>query len=153
MGNGIKQLRDTMKGIAENADLVQSGKSIEQKQRNQIKRILTEAMERIMEEVVGDENLLALYRVTEGLMVGIDNPSVGVIPIEIRVSVKNLDVDPQDEEEAYKAKLEEQAEKKARQESLKAQKIAASERERELKRQLREAKIARANSKNNMEGR
>lgn len=126
--------------VAQNNELSTSGNSIEQKQRNAIKRSLTEALRDILRETIGDNLELALYQTKDGLMIGIDNAKVGIIPVEVKIVVKNLDVDPADEEDAYLEHLEEQAEKKRRMEATKLAKMERQARERELRKQLRNIK-------------
>lgn len=126
--------------MAQNNELSTSGNSIEQKQRNAIKRSLTEALRDILRETIGDNLELALYQTKDGLMIGIDNAKVGIIPVEVKIVVKNLDVDPADEEDAYLEHLEEQAEKKRRMEATKLAKMERQARERELRKQLRNIK-------------
>lgn len=136
--NSLKVLKDTLLEVAENDDLTAGAKAIEQKQRNAIKRNLTEALYSVIAAALGEDNeLLALYRTKEGLMVGIDNLKVGIIPVEIKVAIKNLDVDPLEEEAAYKDHLQEQADKKKRAEEAKAAKMARQAQERELRKQLK----------------
>lgn len=136
--NSLEVLKDTLLEVAENDDLTAGAKAIEQKQRNAIKRNLTEALYSVIAAALGEDNeLLALYRTKEGLMVGIDNLKVGIIPVEIKVAIKNLDVDPLEEEAAYKDHLQEQADKKKRAEEAKAAKMARQAQERELRKQLK----------------
>lgn len=134
------RVREILLATADDNTLTISGKSIEQKQRNTIKRNLTEAMYNVLQEILGDTNLLALYRTKDGLMVGIDNEKIGIIPLEIKVAVKNLDCDPEEEALAYIEKQREAEEKQRRAEANKADKIARQTAERELKRQLRAVK-------------
>lgn len=134
------KVRELLLGVADDNSLTISGKSIEQKQRNTIKRNLTEAMFEVLQEIIGDTSLLTLYRTKEGLMVGIDNERIGIIPLEIKVAVKNMDCDPEEEAIAYQERLAEAEDKKRRAEAAKASKIAAQSEARELKRQLRALK-------------
>lgn len=140
----MDKLRDTLLDTANDATLTAGAKSIEQKQRNNIKRGLTEALYDVMAKVIADSDLLALYRTKDGIMVGIDNAKVGIIPIGIKVEVKNLDVDPAEEEDAYLEHQKERSEAKARAEANKAAKIERQAKERELRNQLREVKLANA---------
>lgn len=137
MENSLKALRDELLAVANDDNLTAGAKSIEQKQRNTIKRNLTDALYDVLQEIVAESTLLALYRTKEGLMVGADNAKVGIVPIEIKIAIKNLDVDPADAEDAYKEHLQEQADKKKRAEDAKAAKIARQAQERELRKQLK----------------
>lgn len=110
--------------LANNKELKASEKSIEQKQRNTIKRELTEALGQLLGDAVAGSNVIEVYRTEKGIMMGIDHPTVGIIPIEFSVAIKNLDCDPMEEEEAYLEKLQAQQEKKEKQEAAKAKKLA-----------------------------
>ena len=143
MLNELRALQDACLEVANDAELTQSGAAIEQKQRNKIKRLLTDAMETALREVADANPSLSLYRVKGGLMLAISNVSIGVIPVEVEISVKNLAVNPAEEEARYKNDLALQTAKRERQEAAKAAKMAITAEERELKRKLREAKLAR----------
>ena len=84
-------------------------------------------------------------------MVGIDNAKVGIIPVGIKVEVKNLDIDPVEEEDAFREHQAQRAEAKARAEANKAAKIERQAKERELRNQLREVKMANAALRNTVE--
>lgn len=137
-------LKEKLLEVAQDNTLTAGAKSIEQKQRNTIKRNLTEALYSVIQEVIGNSDLLALYRTKDGIMVGVDNAKVGIIPVGIKVEIKNLDVDPAEEEDAYFEHLNQRAEAKARAEANKAAKIERQAKERELRNQLREVKMANA---------
>lgn len=145
----MANLRDVMVEVAQNNTLTAGAKSIEQKQRNTIKRDLTEALYDVLAAVIDGNELLALYRTKDGIMVGIDNAKVGIIPVGIKVEVKNLDVDPAEEEDAFREHQAQRAEAKARAEASKAAKIERQAKERELRNQLREVKMANAAQHNN----
>ena len=117
-------MRELLERIANSNEISISTKSIEQKQRNTIKRELTEALGNVIQELLGDSAVVTLYRTEKGIMLGLDNEKVGIIPVEFSVAIKNLDCDPAEEEEAYNLKLQEQAEKRKRAEEVKAKKIA-----------------------------
>lgn len=138
------KVRELLLATADDNGLTISGKSIEQKQRNTIKRNLTEAMYDVLQEIIGDTSLLTLYRTKDGLMVGIDNERVGIIPLEFKIAIKNLDCDPEEEAIAYQERQKEAEEKKRRAEVAKADKIAAQAEARELKRRLRAIKSGEA---------
>lgn len=137
-------LKEKLLEVAQDNTLTAGAKSIEQKQRNTIKRNLTEALYSVIQEVIDNSDLLALYRTKDGIMVGVDNAKVGIIPVGIKVEIKNLDVDPAEEEDAYLEHLNQRAEAKARAEANKAAKIERQAKERELRNQLREVKMANA---------
>ena len=117
-------MKNLLERIANGTDISISTKSIEQKQRNTIKRELTEALGNVLQEIIGDSAVVTLYRTEKGIMLGLDNEKVGIIPIEFSVAIKNMDCDPAEEEDAYNLKLQEQAEKRKRAEEAKAKKIA-----------------------------
>ena len=117
-------MKNLLERIANSTDISISTKSIEQKQRNTIKRELTEALGNLLQEIIGDSAVVTLYRTEKGIMLGLDNEKVGIIPIEFSVAIKNMDCDPAEEEDAYNLKLQEQAEKRKRAEEAKAKKIA-----------------------------
>ena len=142
-------LKEKLLEVAQDNTLTAGAKSIEQKQRNTIKRNLTEALYSVIQEVIDNSDLLALYRTKDGIMVGVDNAKVGIIPVGIKVEIKNLDVDPAEEEDAYFEHLNQRAEAKARAEANKAAKIERQAKERELRNQLREVKMANAAARTN----
>lgn len=117
-------MRTLLERYADSTELNVSTKSIEQKQRNTMKRELTEALGNVLQDIIGDSKVIALYRTEKGIMLGLDNAKVGIIPVEFSVSIKNMDCDPAEEEDAYNFKLQEQAEKKKRADEAKARKIA-----------------------------
>lgn len=117
-------MKNLLERIANSNDISVSTKSIEQKQRNTMKRELTEALGEVLQSIIGDSAVITLYRTEKGIMLGLDNEKVGIIPIEFSVAIKNMDCDPAEEEDAYNTKLQEQAEKRKRAEEAKAKKIA-----------------------------
>lgn len=136
--NAIENLRKVLVDIANDNSIRAGEKSIEQKQRNTMKKRMVEALHDVLAEVCADEPSLKLFRAEKGSMMGLDNETVGIIPVEFTVAIKNLDIDPSEEEDAYNDKLAEQAAKAAKAAKVKAEKIAKSEQERALKRQLKE---------------
>jgi hypothetical protein len=87
-------MKNLLERIANSTDITVSTKSIEQKQRNTIKRELTEALGNVLQEIIGDSAVVTLYRTEKGIMLGLDNEKVGIIPIEFSVAIKNMDCDP-----------------------------------------------------------
>ena len=136
----IENLRNVLVDIANDNSINVGAKAIEQKQRNTMKKRLVEALHLVLEDVVNDTPELAIYRAEKGTMLGLDNEKVGIIPVEVTIAIKNMDVDPAEEEQAYNEKLAEQAAKAERAAKLKAEKIAAAAKERELKAKLRALK-------------
>lgn len=89
--------------------LTESGKSIAQKERNELKYNLTEAIAEIL-EVEGIEHIT---RTSEGYILELQHQEFGVIPVELNIKVKNLDFDIVAAEEDWKITVEE---KKAKEE-------------------------------------
>lgn len=129
-------MKALLEKMANNGELKASEKSIEQKQRNTIKRELTEALGQLLSEAVAGSTEIEVYRTEKGIMMGIDHPTIGIIPIEFSVAIKNLDCDPLEEEEAYLEKLKLQEEKRKKQEATKAKKIAQQAQIKEAKAKL-----------------
>lgn len=139
-GTSLENLRRILIDIANDNTLSVGSKAIEQKARNTMKRRLCEAMHQVLAEVVENTPNLGLYRVEKGSMIGVDNEKVGIIPLDFQVAIKNMDCDPSEEEDAYNAKLAEQAEKAERAAKVKAENIARQAKERELKLKLKSLK-------------
>lgn len=109
--------------------LTDSGKSIAQKERNELKYNLTEVIADILE----DNGINYITRTSDGYIMEIQHEKLGVIPIEINIKVKNIDFDIGGSEEDWQIRVEERKEKEER----KQQALAAKE----ARRQAREAKL------------
>lgn len=109
--------------------LTDSGKSIAQKERNELKYNLTEVIADILE----DNGINYITRTSDGYIMEIQHEKLGVIPIEINIKVKNIDFDIGGSEEDWQIRVEERKEKEARKQAALAAK--------EARRQAREAKL------------
>jgi hypothetical protein len=109
--------------------LTDSGKSIAQKERNELKYNLTEVIADILE----DNGIEYITRTSDGYIMEIQHEKLGVIPIEINIKVKNIDFDIGGSEEDWDIRVKERKEKEER----KASALAAKE----ARRQAREAKL------------
>jgi hypothetical protein len=90
--------------------LTDSGKSIAQKERNELKYNLTEVIADILE----DNGVDYITRTSDGYIMEIQHEKLGVIPIEINVKVKNIDFDIGGSEEDWQIRVEERKEKEER---------------------------------------
>lgn len=134
----MAELRTELERIANDDGIATSTKTIEQKQRNTIKRNITEILLNMLKEELGEDNqLLQIYRTKDGILVGIDNEKVGIITVEFKASIKSLDIDPAEEEEAYLEDMAQKAEKAKNAQRLKEQKIARQAEERALKAKIK----------------
>lgn len=109
--------------------LTDSGKSIAQKERNELKYNLTEVIADILE----DNGINYITRTSDGYIMEIQHEKLGVIPIEINIKVKNIDFDIGGSEEDWQIRVEERKEKEERKQAALAAK--------EARRQAREAKL------------
>lgn len=109
--------------------LTDSGKSIAQKERNELKYNLTEVIADILE----DNGIEYITRTSDGYIMEIQHEKLGVIPIEINIKVKNIDFDIGGSEEDWDIRVKERKEKEERKQSALAAK--------EARRQAREAKL------------
>ena len=130
----MKQLKNYLQELALN-DIAHSDTKIEQKASRQIKETLNTLMLQALSELSSQD--IQILRTSKGIGIAIDNEKVGFIPIEINITIKNLDYDIVEENIAYNEKLESDKIKKAEKEKAKANKIARQkaikEKEKELK--------------------
>lgn len=90
--------------------LTDSGKSIAQKERNELKYNLTE----VIADVLEDNGIEYITRTSDGYIMEIQHEKLGVIPIEINIKVKNIDFDIGGSEEDWNIRVEERKEKEQR---------------------------------------
>jgi hypothetical protein len=109
--------------------LTDSGKSIAQKERNELKYNLTEVIADILE----DNGMEYITRTSDGYIMEIQHEKLGVIPIEINIKVKNIDFDIGSAEEDWTLRVEERKDKEERKQAAIAAKAA--------RREAREAKL------------
>lgn len=110
--------------------LTDSGKSIAQKERNELKYNLTEVIADILE----DNGIEYITRTSDGYIMEIQHEKLGVIPIEINIKVKNIDFDIGSSEEDWEIRVEERKEKEARKKAaLEAKAARRAAREAKLK--------------------
>jgi hypothetical protein len=109
--------------------LTDSGKSIAQKERNELKYNLTEVIADILE----DNGMEYITRTSDGYIMEIQHEKLGVIPIEINVKVKNIDFDIGGSEDDWVIRVEERKDKEERKQSA----IAAKE----ARKKARESKL------------
>jgi hypothetical protein len=109
--------------------LTDSGKSVAQKERNELKYNLTEVIADILE----DNGIEYITRTSDGYIMEIQHEKLGVIPIEINIKVKNIDFDIGGAQEDWDIRVKERKEKEERKQSSLAAK--------EARRQARESKL------------
>lgn len=110
--------------------LTDSGKSIAQKERNELKYNLTEVIADILE----DNGMEYITRTSDGYIMEIQHEKLGVIPIEINVKVKNIDFDIGGSEDDWVIRVEERKDKEERkQTSIAAKEARKQARENKLK--------------------
>lgn len=109
--------------------LTDSGKSIAQKERNELKYNLTEVIADILE----DNGVEYITRTSDGYIMEIQHEKLGVIPIEINIKVKNIDFDIGSSEEDWDIRVKDRKEKEDRKAAAVAAKAA--------RREAREAKF------------
>ena len=109
--------------------LTDSGKSVAQKERNELKYNLTEVIADILE----DNGIEYITRTSDGYIMEIQHEKLGVIPIEINIKVKNIDFDVGSAEEDWTLRVEERKDKEERKQAAIAAKAA--------RRQAREEKL------------
>lgn len=100
--------------------LTDSGKSIAQKERNELKYNLTEVIADILE----DNGIEYITRTSDGYIMEIQHEKLGVIPIEINIKVKNIDFDIGGSEDDWHIRVEERKEKEDRKQKAIAAKAA-----------------------------
>jgi hypothetical protein len=109
--------------------LTDSGKSIAQKERNELKYNLTE----IIADILEDNGVEYITRTSDGYIMEIQHEKLGVIPIEINIKVKNIDFDIGSSEEDWDIRVQDRKEKEDRKAAAVAAKAA--------RREAREAKF------------
>lgn len=112
-----------------NFPLTDSGKSVAQKERNELKYNLTEVIADILE----DNGIEYITRTSDGYIMEIQHETLGVIPIEINIKVKNIDFDIGGSEEDWDIRVEERKDKEERKK--------AAFQAKESRRKNREAKL------------
>jgi hypothetical protein len=100
--------------------LTDSGKSIAQKERNELKYNLTEVIADILE----DNGIEYITRTSDGYIMEIQHEKLGVIPIEINIKVKNIDFDIGSSEEDWDIRVKDRKDKEDRKAAAAAAKIA-----------------------------
>jgi hypothetical protein len=133
----MNKVKTYLKEIAV-ADLPHSETKIEQKASRVLKETLNTLMLQAL-ETLNDSDIQVL-RTAKGIGIAIDNEKVGFIPIEINITIKNLDYDIVEENIAYNEKLESDKIKKAEKEKAKATKIARQKAIKEKAKELKELK-------------
>lgn len=99
--------------------LTESGKSISQKERNELKYNLTEVIAALLQE----NGIEFITRTSEGYILEIQHQEFGMIPVELNLKVKNLDFDVIAAAEDWEITVQE---RKAKEEK-KAREVAAKE--------------------------
>lgn len=133
----MNELKTYLQDLA-NADIAHSETKIEQKASRQIKENLNSLMLQALESLASND--IQILRTAKGIGIAIDNEKVGFIPIEINITIKNLDYDIVEENIAYNEKLESDKIKKAEKEKTKAEKIARQKAIKEKAKELKELK-------------
>jgi hypothetical protein len=133
----MNELKTYLQDLA-NTDIAHSETKIEQKASRQIKENLNSLMLQALESLASND--IQILRTAKGIGIAIDNEKVGFIPIEINITIKNLDYDIVEENIAYNEKLESDKIKKAEKEKAKATKIARQKAIKEQAQKLKELK-------------
>lgn len=133
----MNELKSYLQTLA-NTEIAHSETKIEQKASRQIKENLNSLMIKALETIASDD--VQILRTAKGIGIAIDNEQVGFIPIEINITIKNLDYDIVEENIAYNEKLESDKIKKAEKEKAKATKIAKQKAIKEQAQKLKELK-------------
>ena len=100
--------------------LTESGKSIAQKERNELKYNLTE----VIADLLQDNGVDFITRTSEGYILELQHQEFGVIPVELNIKVKNLDFDVAAAEEDWAIRVEERKAKEERKQRDAAAKLA-----------------------------
>lgn len=114
-----------------------NGTKIKQNERNALKNELIETIIKDLKKAFEGSDLITIYRTQKGVGIAIDNEKIGIIPIELVPTIKDLDNDLADMEEEYnERKIEVEENKKKRQ----AEKERKFKQEQELREQRAKAK-------------
>lgn len=131
----MKQLQQYLVELANNNELPHSETKIEQKASRLIKETLTTMLVDLFKGIETDN--VQILRTSKGVGIALDNEKVGFIPLEIAITIKNLDYDIVEENIAYNEKVESDKQKAIEKEKAKQAKIAKQkaikEKEQELK--------------------
>ena len=139
----MKQLQEYLNQIALSSNIATSsnGGKLEQKISRKIKEDTTQLLLELFAQLE-NENII-VKRTSNGVGIALDNEKIGFIPLEISLSVKNLDYDIDFENEEYENHLKEMQEKAQAKAQAKAKKIASDTKKRQEK-QLEKEKLGRA---------
>lgn len=117
----ITKLQEYLTELA-TQNIPHSETKIEQKASRQIKESLNSLLLDIFANIGSDD--IQVLRTAKGIGIAIDNEQVGFIPLELTITVKNLDYDIVEENYAYNDKLESDKAKALEKEKVKQAKIA-----------------------------
>lgn len=123
----MERLKQFFDKVANDNDLKVSNNKLTQTVRNKLKDEFTETLLTILIEQFADDDNVLIERIKGAVGIGINNEKVGLIPIELKATFKNLDEDILDLADEYKLILQQRAERKAKAEKTKQNKIEAQE--------------------------
>lgn len=97
-------------------------KGLQQTARNNLKAEIMGEFANVLKDKL-QADYIEVLQTKDGVGIRLDNENVGFITMIVDVSIKNFDYDLDFEHESYIDKLQEQADKRAEKERLKAEKI------------------------------
>lgn len=117
----MTNLKNLLLNICER-EIPTTEKGLQQTARNNLK---TEIMQTFTQALKNElqADYIEVMQTKDGIGIRLDNENVGFINMVVDLSIKNFDYDLDFEHESYEDKLQEQAEKRAEKERLKAEKI------------------------------
>lgn len=117
----LAELKDYLAVNLTDNELKASNNKLEQIIRNRFKDDLTDLLCKLLKEVLEDEEQTILVERIKGAVgIGVNNEAIGLIPIQLAISLKNLDEDILDLGEEYEQSVKDKQEK-AR---IRAEKVA-----------------------------
>ena len=117
----LAELKDYLAVNLTDNELKANNNKLEQKIRNRFKDDLTDLFCKLLKEVLEDEEQTILVERIKGAVgIGVNNEAIGLIPIQLAISLKNLDEDILDLGEEYEQSVRDKQEK-AR---IRAEKVA-----------------------------
>lgn len=103
------RLKEKLEEVYEHEFTLTANKdAITQSERNELKYSLTD----IVADVLKDSAEIYITRTIDGYVLEIQNETLGLIPIELQLKVKNLNYDIGTAEDLYKEKMERKNQKK-----------------------------------------
>ena len=117
----LAELKDYLAVNLTDNELKASNNKLEQIIRNRFKDDLTDLLCKLLKEVLEDEEQTILVERIKGAVgIGVNNEAIGLIPIQLAISLKNLDEDILDLGEEYEQSVKDKQEKA----KIRAEKVA-----------------------------